>query len=588
MSKTIINRREHRTELQLAVRECRPAFFVVGLFSLVINLLMLAPAIYMLQVYDRVLTTGSFETLLMLTIIAGIVLLVISVMESYRTNITIRTGVWLNDRVGPALIERGVRARIDGNATDGQPMRDLTQVQSFVATNGLSFLFDAPWLPVYLLLIWLLHPVLGVVALVGALLMLLLTLVNNLLTRKATLTANTQQIAATQHVDAAFRNAEAVRAMGMLPAVIALWRQKNAIGMGSLIAGADTGGTMQSATRFVRLFLQSGILGLGALLVIKGEMSGGAMIAASILLGRAMSPVELAITAWRNVLVTRAAYNRIQLLLSRTPAERERTRLPEPTGHLTVENLTFVPPDLGQPVLRRVSFSLEPGEALAVIGPSAAGKSTLARFLVGLAKPTSGSVRLDGFDLDDWDREQLGRAIGYLPQAAELFSGSVRANISRMELAADDASVTDAARLAHAHDMIAGLRKGYDCEIGDGGAHLSAGQRQRIGLARAVYGNPRLIVLDEPNANLDTSGESALAAALAVLKARGCTLIIIGHRPSTLAQADKLMLLRDGVAELLGPREEVLQKLRNAAQAKNSIAAKQADVEPNLPNQNVG
>lgn len=588
MSKTIINRREHRTELQLAVRECRPAFFVVGLFSLVINLLMLAPAIYMLQVYDRVLTTGSFETLLMLTIIAGIVLLVISVMESYRTNITIRTGVWLNDRVGPALIERGVRARIDGNATDGQPMRDLTQVQSFVATNGLSFLFDAPWLPVYLLLIWLLHPVLGVVALVGALLMLLLTLVNNLLTRKATLTANTQQIAATQHVDAAFRNAEAVRAMGMLPAVIALWRQKNAIGMGSLIAGADTGGTMQSATRFVRLFLQSGILGLGALLVIKGEMSGGAMIAASILLGRAMSPVELAITAWRNVLVTRAAYNRIQLLLSRTPAERERTRLPEPTGHLTVENLTFVPPDLGQPVLRRVSFSLEPGEALAVIGPSAAGKSTLARFLVGLAKPTSGSVRLDGFDLDDWDREQLGRAIGYLPQAAELFSGSVRANISRMELAADDASVTDAARLAHAHDMIAGLRNGYDCEIGDGGAHLSAGQRQRIGLARAVYGNPRLIVLDEPNANLDTSGESALAAALAVLKARGCTLIIIGHRPSTLAQADKLMLLRDGVAELLGPREEVLQKLRNAAQAKNSIAAKQADVEPNLPNQNVG
>jgi ATP-binding cassette subfamily C protein/ATP-binding cassette subfamily C exporter for protease/lipase/ATP-binding cassette subfamily C protein EexD len=588
MSKTIINRREHRTELQLAVRECRPAFLVVGLFSLVINLLMLAPAIYMLQVYDRVLTTGSFETLLMLTIIAGIVLLVISVMESYRTNITIRTGVWLNDRVGPALIERGVRARIDGNATDGQPMRDLTQVQSFVATNGLSFLFDAPWLPVYLLLIWLLHPVLGVVALVGALLMLLLTLVNNLLTRKATLTANTQQIAATQHIDAAFRNAEAVRAMGMVPAVIALWRQKNAIGMGSLIAGAETGGTMQSATRFVRLFLQSGILGLGALLVIKGEMSGGAMIAASILLGRAMSPVELAITAWRNVLVTRAAYNRIQLLLSRTPAERKRTRLPEPTGHLTVENLTFVPPDLGQPVLRRVSFSLEPGEALAVIGPSAAGKSTLARFLVGLAKPTSGSVRLDGFDLDDWDREQLGRAIGYLPQAAELFSGSVRANISRMELAADDASVTDAARLAHAHDMIAGLRNGYDCEIGDGGAHLSAGQRQRIGLARAVYGNPRLIVLDEPNANLDTSGESALAAALAVLKARGCTLIIIGHRPSTLAQADKLMLLRDGVAELLGPREEVLQKLRNAAQAKNSIAAKQADVEPNLPNQNVG
>ena len=381
--------------------------------------------------------------------------------------------------------------------------------------------------------------------------MLLLTVLNNLLTRKATLTANTQQIAATQQVDAAFRNAEAVQAMGMLPAVIDLWRQKNAIGMGSLISGAETGGTIQSSTRFVRLFLQSGILGLGAMLVIRGEMSGGAMIAASILLGRAMGPVELAITAWRNFLVTRAAYQRIQLLLSRTPAERKRTRLPEPSGHLTVENLTFVPSDLGYPVLRRVSFSLDPGEALAIIGPSAAGKSTLGRFLVGLAKPTSGSVRLDGFELHDWDREQLGRAIGYLPQSVELFSGSVRANISRMHLAAEDERITEAAHLAHAHEMIAALRNGYDCEIGDGGAHLSAGQRQRIGLARAVFGNPRLIVLDEPNANLDTVGESALAAALSVLKSRGCTLIIIGHRPSTLAQADKLMLLRDGIVELL-------------------------------------
>jgi ATP-binding cassette subfamily C protein/ATP-binding cassette subfamily C exporter for protease/lipase/ATP-binding cassette subfamily C protein EexD len=587
MSKTTGNRRDDPTELQLALRACGPAFMVVAGFSLAMNLLMLAPAIYMLQVYDRVLTTGSLETLLMLTLIIGVILLVISLMEVCRTNITIRTGVWLNDRVGPALIERGVRARIDGNATDAQPMRDLTQLQSFIATSGLSFLFDAPWLPVYVLLIWLLHPLLGMVALVGALLMLLLTVINNLLTRKATLTANNQQIAATQQVDAAFRNAEAVRAMGMLPAVIGLWRQKNDKGMTSLISGAETGSTIQSSTRFVRLFLQSGILGLGAMLVIRGEMSGGAMIAASILLGRAMGPVELAVTAWRNFLVTRAAYQRMQLLLSGTPRERVRTRLPEPRGHLTVENLTFVPPDLGHPVLRRVSFSLDPGTALAIIGPSAAGKSTLGRFLVGLGKPTSGSVRLDGFELDDWDREQLGRAVGYLPQSVELFCGSVRANISRMEVSAEDERVTEAAHLAHAHNMIATLSNGYDCEIGDGGVRLSAGQRQRIGLARAVFGNPRLIVLDEPNANLDTSGESALAAALAVLKARGSTLVIIGHRPSTLAQADKLMLLRDGVVELLGPREEVLQKLRNAAQAKNSVAATQSGVEPHPPIQDL-
>jgi ATP-binding cassette subfamily C protein/ATP-binding cassette subfamily C exporter for protease/lipase/ATP-binding cassette subfamily C protein EexD len=425
------------------------------------------------------------------------------------------------------------------------------------------------------------------VAIVGCLLMLVLTIANNLLTRKATLAANSQQIAATQQIDGAFRNAEAVQAMGMLRAVVDLWRQKNGAATTCLITGAEAGGIMQSGTRFVRLMLQSGILGLGAMLVVRGEMSGGSMIAASFLLARAMGPVELAIAAWRNSLVTRAAYHRIQLLLSRTPPERVRMRLPEPRGRLTVEDLTFVPPELGHPVLRRVSFSVEPGTALAIIGPSAAGKSTLGRFLVGLGKPTSGSVRLDGFELDDWDREQLGRAVGYLPQSVELFSGSVRANISRMDLAADDESIIGAAHLAHAHEMIAGLSNGYDCEIGDGGVRLSAGQRQRIGLARAVFGSPRLIVLDEPNANLDTAGESALAAALAALKSRGCTLIIIGHRPSTLAQADKLMLLRDGIVELFGPREQVLQKLRDAAQAKNSAAAKRTEVEAHPPIQDM-
>lgn len=556
------------TELQRAIRECRPALFVVATFSLIINLLMLAPAIFMLQVYDRVLTTGSLDTLLMLTLVVGATLLVVSVLESYRTNVTIRTGAWLSERLGPVLIERSVRSRLDGEATDAQPMRDLTQIQSFVATNGLSFLFDAPWTPVGIFLIWLLHPVLGAVALVGALVMLALTFVNNWMTRQATTNANAQQIVATQGIEAALRNSESIQAMGMMPAIIEQWRGQHAASTRSLIEGSEVSGKIQSSTRFIRMALQSGILGLGALLVIRQEMSAGAMIASSILLGRAMSPVELAVNAWRNFIQTRVAYQRIQMLLLKTPAERNRMRLPDVQGVVTVDDLTFVPPELGRPVLRRVSFSLQPGEAVAIIGPSAAGKSTLGRFLVGLGKPTAGSVRLDGFELDDWDPQQLGRSVGYLPQGVELFGGTVRANIARLETEADDEAITEAAKLAHAHDMIASLPQGYDCELGGNGARLSGGQRQRIGLARAVYGNPRLVVLDEPNANLDTSGEAALAAALAVLKSRGCTVVIIGHRPSTLAQADKLMFLRDGIVELFGPREEVLLKLRTAAQNK--------------------
>lgn len=563
------------TELVAALRKCRPAFVVLALFSMFINMLMLAPAIYMLQVYDRVLGTGSVETLLMLSMIMAGALVVISAMESNRTNITIRIGVWLTEQLGPVLIARSVRARLSGDTSGAQPMRDLAQLQSFIATNGFSLIFDAPWSPVYILLIWLMHPVLGMTALVGALLMIALTVLNNLLTRRETVTANAEQLVATQQVDAAARNAEAIEAMAMLPAIIARWREQNRKAMSALLTGLELGSSVQASTRFVRLALQSGVLGLGALLVIKGELTAGAMIASSILLGRAMGPVELAVGAWRNFLTTRIAYQRIQLLLLKTPAEQPRMLLPAPKGRVDVENLTFVPDAGAAPVLKRVSFAVESGEAVAIIGPSAAGKSTLGRFMVGLGTPTSGSVRLDGFELGDWDRQQLGQHIGYLPQDVELFAGSVRANIARMDPAADDAKVHEAALLAHAHEMIAGLRGGYDCQIGDGGVRLSAGQRQRIGLARAVYGTPRLIVLDEPNANLDTAGESALAAALAALKAQGCALVIIGHRPSTLAQADKLMLLQDGAVEAFGPREEVLQRLRNAMANKRRVAEQQ-------------
>jgi PrtD family type I secretion system ABC transporter len=563
--KKLVEQLRQPTELQQALRDTKSVFGIVALFSLAINLLLLTPAIYMLQVYDRVLTTGRIETLIMLTIVIAGSLLIMAALESLRTIVTIRVGIWLNGRLGPVLIERGVRARLRGDGTGAEVMRDLTQIQSFIATNGLSFIFDAPWVPIFIVIIWMLHPVLGMTALIAAALMLALTVLNEVLTRQSTTKANMEQIAATQQIDTAFRNAEVVQAMGMLSNVVDRWREKHAGAMSLIQQGSEISGSVQGLTKFIRFFVQSGVLGIGAYLVIEGQLSAGGMIAASILLSRALAPVELAMNVWRNFLTTRIAYQRIQLQLQQNPGDMKRTQLPRPKGHLSVENLTYAPPGSNRPILRGVTFAVEPGEALAIIGPSAAGKSTLCRFIVGLLSPNSGNVRLDSSDLMHWDRSQLGQYIGYLPQDVELFAGSVRQNIARMDPDAKDADVVQAAMAAQAHELVASLPDGYDTQIGDGGLRLSGGQRQRIGLARAIYGNPCLVVLDEPNANLDTQGESALAAALGELKAAGAALIIVGHRPSTLAQADKVMLLKEGRVELFGSREEVLAKLREAA-----------------------
>jgi PrtD family type I secretion system ABC transporter len=563
---TFSHRQKQKTELEQAMRDCRSAFAVVALFSLIINVLMLASPIYMLQIYDRVLTTGHIETLSLLTLIIGTALLVMCALDSVRTGITVRAGLWLNDRLGPVLVASGVQARLEGDGAGAQPLRDLSQVQGFIATQGLTAFFDAPWVPVFVALIWILHPLLGMIALLAAILLFMLTLGNELATRPATLAANQALIRATQQADVAIRNAEVVRAMGMLPAMIERWRVTNAASVDGLRRASERGGFIVASSKFVRFFVQIAILGVGALLVLRGELTSGAMIAASILLGRALAPFEMAMGAWRNFTATRIAYARLKTHLQAYSHCVERTRLPAPTGRLTIDRLSYVSPITRQPILQHVSFAVEPGEAVAVIGPSAAGKSTLCRFLVGLLAPSSGKVRLDGAELGHWDPDQLGRYIGYLPQDVELFAGTVRENIARMTKAEDE-EVVEAAILAHAHHMIAALPDGYETHIGDGGARLSGGQRQRIGLARAVFGDPRLIILDEPNANLDQAGEAALAAAVAELKARGKALLIVGHRPSTIAQADRILWLREGRVELFGPRDEVLQRLREASAA---------------------
>jgi PrtD family type I secretion system ABC transporter len=583
---TFALKQPQRSELEQALRDCQSAFAIVMAFSLVMNVLMLASPVYMLQIYDRVLTTGHLETLTLLTVIVGAALVVMCALDFARTGVTVRVGCWLNDRLGPVLLGSSVRARLHGDALGVQPLRDLSQMQSFIGTQGLTAFFDIPWVPVFVVLSWFLHPLFGMVALFAAILLFLLSIGNELVTRAPTLAANLAQLTATQHADAAIRNAEVVRAMGMLPALTERWRESNAASIAALRTASERGGLIVASTKFVRIFVQVAVLGLGALLVLRGEVSPGAMIAASILLGRALAPVELAMGAWRNFTSTRIAYARLQRHLQAYAPEAQRTRLPAPNGRISVDKLTYVAPGSGLPILRQVSFAVEPGEVVAVLGPSAAGKSTLCRFLVGLLTPTSGNVRLDGSELAHWDPDQLGRFVGYLPQDVELFAGSVRDNIARMSKA-DDNAIVEAAVLARAHDMIAHLPNGYETQIGDSGTRLSAGQRQRVGLARAVYGGPPLIVLDEPNANLDQAGEAALAAAIGELKARGSALVIVGHRPSTLARADKILWLKEGRVELFGPRDEVLQKLREAAIALERSLPRRNEQTPPGPNEGV-
>jgi len=547
--------------LARALRACRFALAILALFSIVMNALMLAVPLYMLQVYDRVLTTGRLETLAMLTGMAVGALLVLGMLDALRSAIMARLGHWLTAQLSPVFLASSVRARLQGDDAGAQPLRDLGVLQNFVGGSGLAFLFDLPMVPLFVALLWLLHPQIGMLALGSASLLFALSIVNDVMTRKRILEANVAQIRATLQAEATIRNAEVVQAMGMLPSIVQRWQSVNMRSLDATQKASERAGFIVGVTKAMRFIVQIAALGTGALLVLQGELTPGGMIACSILLGRALAPVEQAMTAWKVFVAARIAYGRLKARLLMLPPEPKRTRLPAPSGRLSVERATYVPPAGTRTILHQVSLNVEPGEVLAVIGPSAAGKSTLCRVLVGLVQPSSGLVRLDGADLRHWDLDQLGSFVGYLPQDVELFAGTVRDNIARMGQGSDE-NVVDAAQLAHAHDMILRLPEGYDTQVGDARTSLSGGQRQRIGLARAVYGNPGLIILDEPNANLDQVGEAALAGAVNELKSRGAALVIVGHRPSTLAQADKILLLTDGKVEICGPRDQVLQRLR--------------------------
>ena len=556
-----------------ALAASRSAFVSVGVFSFCINLLMLTMPLYMLQVYDRVLTSRSFDTLIMLSVLALGLMSMNGLLEFVRARVLVRVGARLDQALSPQVFGSVVAQRLRGGDEQGQPLRDLETLRTFLTGSALHAFDDSPWTPLFIALIFVFHPLLGTIALVGAILLFALAVLGEFLTRRPLAEASHQSMRANRFADSTFRNAEAIEAMGMRPALEKRWLERHVAALAYQARASDRAGSLTAAVKFVRPVLQMSMLGFGAYLAIQQVITPGVMIAASIILGRALAPVEAAINGWRSFVGARGAHGRLNDLLGEAEDATPDMALPAPSGRLAVEVGSAGPPALTKPVLRRINLALEPGEALGVIGPSAAGKSSLARLLVGVWKPQSGHVRLDGADIYDWNPVELGPHVGYLPQDVELFDGSVADNIARFT-EADPAAVVAAAQRAGVHEMILQLPDGYDTLIGESGGVLSGGQRQRIALARALFGPPALVVVDEPNSNLDSEGEVALHEAIAWLKSEGRTVVIISHRPNILNQVDKILLLREGRIDELGPAQEVLAKLTRPVATRPKPASK--------------
>jgi PrtD family type I secretion system ABC transporter len=550
-----------KTETQRAIAACRGTALAVVLFGFGINVLALVSPLYMMQVYDRVLSAHSTDTLIMLSLIAVLALAVLSVIDSIRNQVLARVGHWLDERLGPSVLASAMQASLVADTSRGsQALRDLSTVRGFLTGPGVGPLLDAPWAPLFIMALFLLHPLLGAVGTLGGVVLVILAILNEVLTRAPLAAANAAANKNQARSEAALRNAEVVRAMGMLEGIVRRWRSGAAETQQAHLCVGRRGAVILGLSKFARLAIQILVMAVGAWLVIHQEASPGTLFASSFLLGRALSPVENSIATWKSLVAARLAYRRLAELFRIAPPREPGMRLPEPVGELSVEGLSYQPPGADKPTLRGVACNVGPGEVLGVIGPSAAGKSTLARMIAGTATPSSGKVRLDGADIAVWLDAGGARHIGYLPQDVELFSGTVKDNIARLGEAEPEAVVA-AAKLAGLHETIMRLPLGYDSDIGEAGVKLSGGQRQRVGLARALFGQPRLVILDEPNASLDHEGEAALVRAIAALKQRGATIIVIAHRPSILRLADKLLVLRDGMVEAFGSRDEVAAKL---------------------------
>lgn len=552
-------------EMLAALTAYKRAFFNIGLFSAVINLLMLAPALYMLQVYDRVLASGNEMTLLMLTLMILGLFGLMGALEWVRSQVVIRLGTQMDMRLNQRVYDAAFEAQLStGSPAAGQALNDLTSLRQFATGNALFAFFDAPWFPVYLWVIFMFSPWLGLLALGGAVLLMLLAWLNQRVSQGPLKAASELSVEATQQASAHLLNAEAIEAMGMLATLRGHWLAQHTAFLAQQNLASEKTASVGAWSKGVRLALQSLVLGLGALLAVQGQITAGMMIAGSILMGRVLSPIDQLIGVWKQWTSARLAYQRLESLLQAHPARPPRMALPVPRGELAVEQLSASAPGTRRATLSNLSFTLPAGQVLGVIGPSGCGKSTLARLLIGVWQPLAGKVRLDGAQLSQWDKQQLGPHLGYLPQDIQLFAGTIAQNIARFAQVDAD-KVLAAAQMAGVHSLILQMPEGYDTRLGEGGAGLSGGQKQRIGLARALYGLPALIVLDEPNANLDEAGEQALLQAIAQLKELKRTLILITHKPNVLTLTDQLLILREGQLQAFGPTAKVLAAPKPAA-----------------------
>jgi ATP-binding cassette subfamily C exporter for protease/lipase len=563
-----------KTEIGRVLLSFKSTFYTVGTFSAIVNLLALVPSLYMLQVYDRVLSSRNEITLLMLSLMVVGAYMFSGALELIRSFVLVRVGaqfdMQLNRRLYTAAFEQNLK---NAGANAGQALNDLTTLRQFLTGNALFAFFDAPWFPIYLIVIFLFEPWLGLFALCGVTILIVLAIVNERVTYAPLKEANSMAIASSTAATNNLRNAEVIESMGMLPNLMTRWFKLHGKFLSLQAQASQKAGTISATTKFFQMSLSSLVLGVGALLVLDNKITSGMMIAASILLGRTLAPVQQLIGVWKSWSSTRSAFDRINTLLEANPARSAGMPLPKPQGLLSVESVTAAPPGVRNPIVKSVSFSIAPGDVLGVIGPSGSGKSTLARLLVGVWPTMMGKVRLDGADMYAWNKAELGPNIGYLPQDIELFSGTVSENIARFG-DIDSEKVVTAAKRAGVHDMILHLPDGYDTMLGEGGAGLSGGQKQRLGLARAMYGDPALIVLDEPNSNLDEVGEQALVHAVFDLRQRGKTIVLITHRPSAIGATTKLLMMRDGSVQLFGPTKDVLAAIAEANQ--KALAQQQA------------
>lgn len=542
---------------------CKVMFKYALLFGCIINFLMLASPIYSMQVLDRVISSGNTHTLLMLTLVIVFALLLLSLLQTGRSFAMTKMGDWIETQLSAKTFASSVKSSLESKTNVGaQQLRDLQTIKSYLTSPALLTMVDLPWAIIFIIVLFIIHPWMGFISVIGGGILVGLSFLSDRITKPLYNSISDDSIKSMRQVEQATRNAEVIEVMGLLPNIIHSWQTMNHKVQSTQSLVVKKQALLSECSKFIRLVLQILVTGLGAYLVLQGKISTGAIIASSSLMGRGLAPFETAIISWKGFVNARKAYERLNSVHQIVDSEDKKMSLPAPEGSMSVENLFYSPPNMQHYIIKGVSFSLNPGETLAIIGPSAAGKTTLAKLIAGALRPSNGTVRIDGANLQDWNRHELGQYLGYLPQDVELFNGTIKENIGRMNLDASAEEVLAASQIAGVHEMILRLPKAYDTEIGFDGAMLSGGQRQRIALARTLFGNPKILILDEPNSNLDTAGESALAMALSLAKEKKITCIVVSHRNSILSIADKIMILQDGAMVKFGTKEEIMRPIQ--------------------------